>query len=31
MTTESKPEDGTNINPDHMRPILPDMVYIPPA
>ena len=31
ITTDRAPEDVTRINPDKMKPILPEMVYIPPA
>jgi len=31
LTTERSPESVTSINPDDMKPILPEMPYIPPA
>ncbi len=31
ITTDRSPEDVTSINPDDMKPILPEMPYIPPA
>ena len=31
ITTDRSPKDVTSINPDSMTPILPEMVYIPPA
>jgi hypothetical protein len=31
ITTDRSPESVTSINPDDMKPILPDMPYIPPA
>jgi hypothetical protein len=30
-TTDRSPENVTRINPEDMKPILPEMVYIPPA
>jgi hypothetical protein len=30
-TTDRSPQDVTSINPNAMTPILPEMVYIPPA
>jgi len=29
--TERSPDSVTSINPERMEPILPEMVYIPPA
>jgi hypothetical protein len=31
ITTDRSPRQVTNINPDNMKPILPEMAYIPPA
>jgi len=31
ITTDRSPESVTSINPDDMKPILPEMPYIPPA
>jgi hypothetical protein len=31
IRTDRSPEDVTRINPKDMRPILPEMPYIPPA
>jgi hypothetical protein len=31
ITTDRSPENVTHINPDDMKPILPEMRYIPPA
>ena len=31
ITTDRSPNQVTNINPDDMKPILPEMPYIPPA
>ena len=31
ITTDRSPEKVTSINPDAMKPILPEMPYIPPA
>ena len=31
ITTDRSPEDVTSINPEDMKPILPEMPYIPPA
>jgi hypothetical protein len=31
ITTDRSPGSVTSINPDDMKPILPDMPYIPPA
>jgi hypothetical protein len=31
LQTDRSPEDVTRINPDAMKPILPEMIYIPPA
>lgn len=31
ITTDRSPESVTSINPDNMKPILPEMPYIPPA
>ena len=31
ITTDRSPENVTKINPDGMKPILPEMPYIPPA
>jgi len=31
ITTDRSPENVTSINPEDMKPILPEMVYIPPA
>jgi hypothetical protein len=31
VSTERSPSDVTSINPDDMKPILPEMPYIPPA
>ena len=31
LTTDRSPKDVTHINPDDMKPILPEMPYIPPA
>ena len=30
VTTHRSPENVTRINPDDMKPILPEMIYIPP-
>jgi hypothetical protein len=30
-TTDRSPESVTSINPEDMKPILPEMPYIPPA
>jgi len=31
ITTDRSPEKVTSINPNDMKPILPEMPYIPPA
>jgi hypothetical protein len=31
IKTDRSPESVTSINPDDMKPILPEMPYIPPA
>jgi hypothetical protein len=31
IQTDRSPQSVTRINPDDMRPILPEMIYIPPA
>jgi hypothetical protein len=31
ITTDRTPESVTSINPDDMKPVLPEMPYIPPA
>jgi hypothetical protein len=31
INTDRSPESVTSINPDDMKPILPEMPYIPPA
>jgi hypothetical protein len=31
IQTDRSPESVTSINPDDMKPILPEMPYIPPA
>jgi len=31
ITTDRSPENVTHINPEDMKPILPEMPYIPPA
>ena len=31
ITTDRSPESVTSINPEDMKPILPEMPYIPPA
>ena len=31
ITTDRSPENVTSINAEDMKPILPEMVYIPPA
>ena len=31
ISTDRSPESVTSINPDDMKPILPEMPYIPPA
>jgi hypothetical protein len=31
LTTARSPESVTRINPEGMKPILPEMLYIPPA
>lgn len=31
IATDRSPESVTRINPDDMKPILPEMPYIPPA
>ena len=31
LTTDRSPKSVTSINPDDMKPILPEMPYIPPA
>jgi len=31
ITTDRSPENVTSINPEDMKPILPEMPYIPPA
>ena len=31
ITTDRTPESVTSINPEDMKPILPEMPYIPPA
>jgi hypothetical protein len=31
ITTDRSPKSVTSINPDDMKPILPEMPYIPPA
>jgi hypothetical protein len=31
IQTERSPESVTHINADDMKPILPEMIYIPPA
>jgi len=31
ITTDRSPNSVTSINPDDMKPILPEMIYIPPA
>lgn len=31
ITTDRSPENVTSINPEDMKPILPEMIYIPPA
>jgi hypothetical protein len=31
IQTDRSPQDVTRINPDEMKPILPEMIYIPPA
>ena len=31
ISTDRSPKDVTAINPDDMKPILPEMPYIPPA
>jgi len=31
INTDRSPESVTRINPDDMKPILPEMPYIPPA
>jgi hypothetical protein len=31
ITTQRSPKSVTSINPDDMKPILPEMPYIPPA
>jgi hypothetical protein len=31
VQTDRSPENVTRINPDDMKPILPEMIYIPPA
>ena len=31
ITTDRSPEKVTSINPEDMKPILPEMIYIPPA
>jgi hypothetical protein len=31
ITTDRSPETVTSINPEDMKPILPEMPYIPPA
>ena len=30
VTTQRSPENVTKINPENMKPILPEMPYIPP-
>jgi len=31
IQTDRSPQSVTRINPDEMKPILPEMIYIPPA
>ena len=31
ITTDRSPKNVTSINPEDMKPILPEMPYIPPA
>ena len=31
ITTDRSPHSVTSINPDNLKPILPEMPYIPPA
>jgi hypothetical protein len=31
ITTDRAPENVTRINPEDMKPVLPEMPYIPPA